>query len=159
MHSLWTSIVHLLRNLHFTWQVDAGIAVTVVSGIRYLVWRGRIHLRHSGDGWIPVNGRILSGEVKDLPSLKQWVVSLTYSYFVGEFRSGQYSLDVRKRGRSSRLPPRGQGRAGNHSSPSKPTRPFNAGHNLNPHAGRKATARQPELTADGLTFRSDRALK
>jgi hypothetical protein len=91
MHSLWTSIVHLLRNLHFTWQVDAGIAVTVVSGIRYLVWRGRIHLRHSGDGWIPVNGRILSGEVKDLPNLKQWVVSLTYSYFVGEFRSGQYS--------------------------------------------------------------------
>jgi hypothetical protein len=36
-------------------------------------------------------GRILSGEVKDLPNLKQWVVTSKYFYFVDEFRSGEYS--------------------------------------------------------------------
>jgi hypothetical protein len=91
MHTIWISIVHLLRNLHFNWEVDAGIAVTVVSCVRYLIWQGRIRLRRSGVGWTLVQGRILSGEVKDLPNLRQWVVTLKYSYFVDEFRSGQHS--------------------------------------------------------------------
>lgn len=91
MHSLWGSLVHLLKNLHFNWEIDVGIAVTIISCVRYLIWRARIHLRHSGADWTPINGRVLSGQVRDLPNLKQWVVILTYSYFVDEFRSGEFS--------------------------------------------------------------------
>lgn len=91
MHTLWESLVHLLKNFHFSWEIDVGIAVTIVSCVRYLSWKARIHLRHSGADWTPANGRVLSGQVKDLPNLKRWVVILTYSYFVNEFRSGEYS--------------------------------------------------------------------
>jgi hypothetical protein len=62
------------------------------GAIFYRRWRkGRDE--NAAQGWPSADGLIVSGEVKPIPKTSRFHASLTYTYFVGEYRSGTYDHD------------------------------------------------------------------
>jgi hypothetical protein len=45
---------------------------------------------NAAQGWPSVEGRILNGKVTPIPKTSRSLVTLTYTYFVEEYRSGKY---------------------------------------------------------------------
>ena len=59
------------------------------AGIHYQRWR-KSRAESVAQGWPSVEGRIAGGIVKPVPKTKRFLTTLTYTYFVGEYRSGKY---------------------------------------------------------------------
>jgi hypothetical protein len=59
------------------------------AGIHYQRWRKQ-RAENAAQGWPSANGRIASGDFKEIPKTKRWLATLTYTYFVGEYRTGKY---------------------------------------------------------------------
>ena len=59
------------------------------AGIHYQRWRKQ-RTENAAQGWPSANGRIWSGDFKEIPKTKRWLATLTYTYFVGEYRTGKY---------------------------------------------------------------------
>ena len=59
------------------------------AGIYLQRWRKQ-RAENAALGWPSVNGRINSGTFKEIPKIKHWLVTLEYTYFVGEYRTGKY---------------------------------------------------------------------
>ena len=59
------------------------------AGIHYQRWRKQ-RAETAAEGWPSANGRIVSGDFKEVPKTKRWLATLTYTYFVGEYRTGKY---------------------------------------------------------------------
>jgi hypothetical protein len=59
------------------------------GGIHYRRWRKQRD-ESAAQGWPSVDGRIADGSVKPIPKTKRFLATLTYTYFVGEYRTGKY---------------------------------------------------------------------
>jgi hypothetical protein len=59
------------------------------AGIHYQRWR-KARAENAAQGWPSAEGRIASGVVKPIPKTKRFLATLTYTYFVGEYRTGKY---------------------------------------------------------------------
>ena len=59
------------------------------AGIHIRRWR-KSRDENAAQGWPSVEGRITSGDFKEVPKTKRWLATLTYTYFVGEYRTGKY---------------------------------------------------------------------
>jgi hypothetical protein len=62
------------------------------AAILYRRWR-RSFDENAAQGWPSVEGLIVSGEVKPIPKTSRFHASLTYTYFVEEYRTGKYDHD------------------------------------------------------------------
>jgi hypothetical protein len=88
MHFSW----HDLGRFTHAWIYLLKWPLAFVAG-----WAG-IHLRrwrkqraeNAAQGWPSVDGRIASGDFKEIPKIKRWLATLNYTYFVGEYRTGKY---------------------------------------------------------------------
>jgi len=83
-HGFWRyshSFIYLLK-----WPITfaAGWA-----GIHIQRWRKQ-RAENAAQGWPSVNGRISSGDFKEIPKTKRWLATLSYTYFIGEYRTGKY---------------------------------------------------------------------
>jgi hypothetical protein len=60
------------------------------AGIHIRRWR-KARAEDAAQGWPSVEGRIASGDFKEIPKTKRWLAVLNYTYFVGgEYRTGKY---------------------------------------------------------------------
>jgi hypothetical protein len=59
------------------------------AGIHLQRWRKQ-RAEAAAQGWPSVDGRISGGVVKPIPKTKRFLATLTYTYFVGEYRTGKY---------------------------------------------------------------------
>ena len=59
------------------------------AGIHIQRWRKQ-RAENAAQGWPSVNGRISSGDFKEIPKTKRWLATLNYTYFVGEYYTGKY---------------------------------------------------------------------
>jgi hypothetical protein len=59
------------------------------AGIHLRRWRQQ-RAENAAQGWPSVEGRISSGDFHEVPKTKRWLATLTYTYFVGEYRTGKY---------------------------------------------------------------------
>ncbi len=59
------------------------------AGIHYRRWRKQ-RAENAAQGWPSVDGRISGGSVKPVPKTKRFLATLTYTYFLGEYRTGKY---------------------------------------------------------------------
>ena len=83
-HALW-------RNFHVWFYLLKWPLAFVAgwTGIHYQRWRKQ-RAEDSASGWPSANGRIISGDFKEIPKTSRWLATLNYTYFVGEYRSGKY---------------------------------------------------------------------
>jgi hypothetical protein len=90
-HALSISWHYLARSIHF-WIYLLKYPLAFVAGwagIHYQRWRKQ-RAETAAEGWPSANGRIVSGDFKEVPKTKRWLATLTYTYFVGEYRTGKY---------------------------------------------------------------------
>jgi hypothetical protein len=59
------------------------------AGIHARRWR-KSRAENAAQGWPSVDGRISGGSVKPIPKTKRYLATLTYTYFLGEYRTGKY---------------------------------------------------------------------
>jgi Protein of unknown function (DUF3592) len=52
-------------------------------------WR-KTRRENAAQGWPSVEGRIQGGKVSPIPKTSRFLATLTYSYFIEEYRSGEY---------------------------------------------------------------------
>lgn len=78
-----------------TWKLIGKWIVLLGAGWFGLWWRRwRRNARQRGmEGWPSITGRILYGKVAAVPKTTKYLATLTYSYFVDEFRSGTYDQE------------------------------------------------------------------
>jgi hypothetical protein len=58
-------------------------------GVYYRRWKKK-HDEQIAQGWPSVEGRIVFSKVAQIPKTNKWLATLTYTYFVGEYRTGEY---------------------------------------------------------------------
>ena len=63
--------------------------VSAWAGLYMQRWRKQ-RAENAAQGWPSVNGRISSGDFKEIPKTKRWLATLNYTYFVGEYYTGKY---------------------------------------------------------------------
>ena len=88
----------VLRFSH-TWIILLKWPIAFVAGwggIHYQRWRKQ-RAEATAQGWPSVDGRISGGSVKPIPKTKRFLATLTYVYFVGEYRTGKYVHDFQTR--------------------------------------------------------------
>ena len=83
-HDWWRYSHSLILLLKYPLAFVAGWA-----GIHLQRWR-KARAENAAQGWPSVNGRISGGSVKPVPKTKRFLATLTYTYFVGEYRTGKY---------------------------------------------------------------------
>lgn len=83
-HEWWRYSHSLIYLLKYPLAFVAGWA-----GIHYQRWRKQ-RAENAAQGWPSVDGRISGGSVKPVPKTKRFLATLTYTYFVGEYRTGKY---------------------------------------------------------------------
>jgi hypothetical protein len=83
-HNWWRYSHSLIYLLKYPLAFLAGWA-----GIHYQRWR-KARAESAAQGWPSVDGRIAGGVVKPIPKTKRFLATLTYTYFVGEYRTGKY---------------------------------------------------------------------
>lgn len=75
---------------HFFYLIKWPLAfIAGWAGIHLQRWRKQ-RAENAAQGWPSVNGRITSGDFKEIPKTKRWLATLNYTYFVGEYRTGKY---------------------------------------------------------------------
>ena len=77
----------------FIKHVVLGVAASVAVFLRR--WQKR---RNEGLalGWPATEGCIHSGRVEPVPNSRKFLVTLQYSYFVGEYRAGTYTFEFQR---------------------------------------------------------------
>jgi hypothetical protein len=65
-------------------------------GVVYFRRWKKSHNESIAQGWPSVEGRILSGKVDRIPKTTRFLATLTYTYFVEEYRSGKYTHEFTK---------------------------------------------------------------
>jgi hypothetical protein len=63
-----------------------------------IAWRRfrRTQKNDSARGWPSVEGVIVDGQVKPIPKTRLFLATITYSYFVEEYRAGKYLREFSK---------------------------------------------------------------
>ncbi|HWB31985.1 MAG TPA: DUF3592 domain-containing protein [Acidobacteriaceae bacterium] len=83
-HDWWRHVDPFIYLLKWPLAFIAGWA-----GIHYRRWRKQL-AENAAQGWPSVDGRVASGIVKPVPKTRRYLATLTYTYFVGEYRTGTY---------------------------------------------------------------------
>ena len=85
----------LLLYAFAVWHILGKWLVALSVGWISLWWRRwrRSARRSRMEGWPSVDGRILYGKVVPVPKTTKYLATLTYSYYVDEFRSGTYDIE------------------------------------------------------------------
>jgi hypothetical protein len=85
----------ILLWLLLTWKVLGKWIALFCAGWIGLWWRRwrRNSRQRAKEGWPSVTGRYLYGKVASVPKTTKYVVTLRYSYYVDEFRSGTYDRE------------------------------------------------------------------
>jgi hypothetical protein len=88
-HSIWW---HEIWRFSHAWIYLLKWPLAFVAGWASIYigrWR-KARNENAAQGWPSVEGRIQSGKVAPIPKTSRFLATLTYTYFIEEYRSGKY---------------------------------------------------------------------
>jgi Protein of unknown function (DUF3592) len=95
MSPSFTSYWHYLLRYFHLWGYVLKWPIAFVGGwvaIFYRRWR-KTRAETVAQGWPSAEGRIVGGSVAPIPKTRRFHATLQYTYFVQEYRSGEYHHD------------------------------------------------------------------
>ncbi len=76
--------------------IDGTILAAAIAGGEYGRRKFQESLQKTAVGWPSAQGTIQWAKVERIPGTTRFVVNLTYTYFVGKFRAGDFAQEFRK---------------------------------------------------------------